>query len=321
MSKDLQNMRFNLQMALDTLDASPLVSKAKDTVLVDPRKLNIRDADSLIARCENVVRSGELNNKPTLRLIHHFACSGGTLISKCLAALPNVFLLSEVHPETTNHLGGGKPKFLPTDITSLSRYAGVPKVNELAIKIFTQNIRCTYQHVVELGGLLILRDHSHSDYCVGPRFDGDSKVYSVLKTEFDILRLVTIRHPVDAYMSLVKNNWEQHEPKGFEEYCKRFLIFTSHYPKSQIVKYEDVVKDPNKSIKVIANKLNLPFTSNFIDIFDTMLVTGDSGRSGAVIEERPRRTLTSGQIKMVQASKSFKKIAKKFDYRIPEEVE
>ena len=36
--------------------------------------------------------------KPLLRTIHHLACTGGTVISKCLAAMPDVALISEVNP-------------------------------------------------------------------------------------------------------------------------------------------------------------------------------------------------------------------------------
>lgn len=316
---DFKNMQGELLAALDILDdyqyEGQQVSSESQTGLV------ISEADSLLARCEQVVKQHENSAKPKMRVIHHFACSGGTLISKCIAALPNVYLLSEVHPATHNHMGGGKPKFLPSDITTLSRYAGIPNIGHLADKIFKQNVVATNKHVVENGGLLVLRDHSHSDFCVGSRVAEDSKVVSTLSDEFEILRIVTIRHPVDAYLSLVKNNWEQHTPKGFEEYCKRFLLFIDNYKKKQIFKYEDVVKNPVRSIKKIAKKLDLPFSDSFIDTFSTMQVTGDSGRSGAVIEERPRRPLSDEQVAMINSSKSFKKIAKKFNYGIPGEVE
>ncbi|MEA5392276.1 hypothetical protein VB738_13520 [Cyanobium gracile UHCC 0139] len=35
---------------------------------------------------------------PVVRTLHHVACSGGTLISRYLAALPDVVLLSELNP-------------------------------------------------------------------------------------------------------------------------------------------------------------------------------------------------------------------------------
>ena len=33
-----------------------------------------------------------------LRVLHHWACSGGTLISKCIASLPKVIFLNEINP-------------------------------------------------------------------------------------------------------------------------------------------------------------------------------------------------------------------------------
>jgi hypothetical protein len=44
-----------------------------------------------------------------VRTLHHVACSGGTLISRCLAALPDVVVLSELNP--TNRHG---PVFNPS---------------------------------------------------------------------------------------------------------------------------------------------------------------------------------------------------------------
>ena len=36
--------------------------------------------------------------KPVIRLIHHMARTGGTLICKCLACMKQVIMLSEIHP-------------------------------------------------------------------------------------------------------------------------------------------------------------------------------------------------------------------------------
>jgi len=55
-----------------------------------------------------------------LRTAAHFACSGGTLISKCIAALPNVQLLSEVDP-LSSYVAPGANGFTPTDLVALLR--------------------------------------------------------------------------------------------------------------------------------------------------------------------------------------------------------
>ena len=121
------------------------------------------DTQSLIARCEAVCEKHKAS-KPVIRVIHHLACSGGTLFSKCLSALPNVYLLSEVHPNTDLGVDMERPRYSPTDITSLARYANIPLWNELADKIFKQSIITAHEHVESLGGILLLRDHTHADF-------------------------------------------------------------------------------------------------------------------------------------------------------------
>lgn len=280
---------------------------------------NIDEATSLLQRCADVV--SEKKEKPLIRIIHHLACSGGSLISKCIAALPNVFLLSEVHPDTTLHMWHDRPQYLPSDIATLSRYAKVPEVDILAREIFQQNIRATGAHIRRLGGTLVLRDHSHADYFVGKDVKSKSSVVDVLGGHFDFLRVVTIRNPVDSYLSLVNNNWEHYTPKGFEEYCKRYLAFTSEYSHKQILKYEDFVDEPTKFLTKIARILELPFSESFLDSFDIINITGDSGRSGANIAKRERRALSREEYNNICSSKAYKKILRKFNYSLPQAPE
>ena len=40
----------------------------------------------------------EPGSRPRIRLLHHLARSGGTVISRCLGAMDRVVLLSEIHP-------------------------------------------------------------------------------------------------------------------------------------------------------------------------------------------------------------------------------
>ena len=50
-------------------------------------------------RTENKENQSPIKSqKITLRSIHHLACTGGTLISKCIASMPDVALISEVNP-------------------------------------------------------------------------------------------------------------------------------------------------------------------------------------------------------------------------------
>ncbi|GAC13366.1 sulfotransferase family protein [Aliiglaciecola lipolytica] len=251
--------------------------------------------------------------KPTLRIIHHFACSGGTLISKCISALPNTFLLSETHPLSMNHISG-KPKYLPSDVTTLARYAKVPDVEALAKHLFANNIKDTERFVREQGGLLVLREHSHIDFCVGTTINDSGVVFDCLKEIFDVKNLVTVRHPIDAYISLVSNDWVQFSPATFDEYCFRMLRFLDIYSYCTVLKYEDFVSDPDKHMRLICSELELTFDSSYRSTFSSSLVTGDSGRSGNVIEERERRPIEPDLAKEIKTSKNFKILVKRLKY-------
>lgn len=272
-----------------------------------------RKASSILQECDGILQ--QVDVKPKLRVIHHFACSGGTMVSKCIASLPNVYLLSELHPTSKLHMGQGKPKFLPSDVTTQARYAGVPNTDELAWKLFENNIKTVHQHVDGLGGSLVVREHTHSDYCVGNVTAQGSSLIEHLKSHFDILSVVTIRNPIDAYLSLVENEWEHFEPKGFDEYCNRVLAFTSSFGKNRILRYEDIINEPQQLFKKIARKLELPYSDTFLDTFGVFKVTGDSGRSGNTISQRQRREVPAALQLEIKNSKAFKKIAKKFNYK------
>tara|TARA_Y100000766_G_scaffold279221_1_gene287105 strand:- start:7156 stop:8079 length:924 start_codon:yes stop_codon:yes gene_type:complete len=303
--KSLEQLMSDINSSLELLEESRVFG-------AEPNHVNFHQHESLLDAC-NIVAS-DARKKPQIRVIHHFACSGGTLVSKCLAALPNVFLFSELHPTSTLHMGDGTPRFLPSDVTTHARYAGVPSVDDLAWKLFAGNIQIANQHIRDLGGYMVIRDHTHSDYCVGNNLVTSSTVVEHLRKDFDILKVVTLRNPIDSFLSLQKNGWVHFQPANFEEYCRRLRKFLSQFDKSEIIRYEDIVKYPKRNIKKIARKLNLPYSSNFIETFSAFKVTGDSGRTGDVISSRPRRELSKDFEKEISNSKSYQYVADKFGY-------
>lgn len=306
--KDLAVLHKELEQALSLIKQKETESRQVEI----SSELELKETQSLLERCKRVV--DESKAKPKLRMIHHLACSGGTLVSKCLAALPNVFLLSELHPTTTLHQGGGKPKFLPSDVTTQARYANVPNVEELAWDIFKSNIQKAHKHIERYSGKLIVRDHTHSDFCVGDTFCEQSSLALKLKDDFELLRVVTLRDPIDSYLSLVKNNWVHFEPKTFDEYCKRVWFFLEEYSDCDVYRYEDFVSDPKKTMLSMSTVLQLSYDDTFLDTFNLFKVTGDSGRSGDVIAPRERKALTNDEIEEFAGSEYYARIANRFKY-------
>lgn len=225
-----------------------------------------------------------------LRTVHHMACTGGTLICKCLAALPNVQLLSEVDPLSESPNPQGKLRFAPTDMVTLLRQSTRGAAPDELIALFLAEIRTIAESTRRSGVRLILRDHAHSHFCQ-QTLRARPTLRGILVPHFSTLSLVTVRNPIDSYLSLRKNNWVQFEPETFDEYCRRYIAFLDAYPDMPIIRYEDFVADPKGVMEEICGILSLSYNEQFEELFPAFRLTGESGRTGASIEPRARRSI------------------------------
>src|SRR5690554_2246332 len=184
---DLKTLQQELQQALSLINNYSATHNDIDTAVLDTEGLN--NTQSLLERCAAVVNADKANTKPTLRIIHHFACSGGSLIAKCLAAQPNVFLLSELHPTTRLGTNIKKAAYTPRDITTQAIYGRVPSVDALAEKLFINGIIETEKHIRERGGHLVIRALTHADYCTEKPIPEVDTLTRLLEPHFDIKHL------------------------------------------------------------------------------------------------------------------------------------
>lgn len=302
-SKDLKTLQQELQQALSLINDYSATHNDTSKAVLDTDGLN--NTQSLLERCAAVVNADNGNTKPTLRIIHHFACSGGSLISKCLAAQPNVFLLSELHPTTRLGMNMEKAAYTPRDITTQAIYGRVPNVDELAEKLFVNGIIETEKHIRERGGYLVIRAHTHADYCTDSPIPKVDTLTRLLEPHFDIKHLVTVRNPIDSFMSLRDNGWVHFKPDSFDEYCGRLLKFLEPFDTEQIIKYEDFVEDPEDILKLILEQLALPKEKQSLGYIDIFKLSGDSGRKGIDIKRRERKPVTESLKNEIQKSESF----------------
>jgi hypothetical protein len=290
MPTNFQLFKQQIDDAVDLIESSQGLSSAifLSKNIVEPSPVeNLIDTQSLLSRCDNLCRKFE-DKKPIIRIIHHLACSGGTLISKSISSMPNVYLLSELHPFTNLGHGKGSLDFTPSDIPSLTKHANIPQQKELASQLFKSGIDEVYQHVTRYGGTLVLREHTHSDYNTNEPIPEKSTLIALLEDKYEVKSILTVRNPIDSYTSLIKNNWLHFEPKSFDEYCRRLLYLTEQFQEDRIFKYESFIKDPQQEMKAITKALDLPFDNTFEDVFSLFKVTGDSGRTSDVISPRER---------------------------------
>tara|TARA_Y100001968_G_C19426418_1_gene754627 strand:- start:930 stop:1898 length:969 start_codon:yes stop_codon:yes gene_type:complete len=309
-SSDFNEMQSELKAALELLEKSSNSQALKIFEGSDDNEID--SPDSLLDRCNEVVESSQ--GKKVLRSLHHFACSGGSLISKCIDCMPSVRLLSELHPLAKKHLDTKSHKFTPSDVISCAHYANVSDIERLANNIMLNSVNLALEHASNRGEILVFREHTHTDFCVGDTEMALRFFQSFDKSVFVNLSVVTVRNPIDSYLSLRKNGWVHFSPDTFNEYCKRLNHFLSGFSDESVYFYEKFVENPCPTMKGICQALDIPYSDSFIDIFGARTITGDSGRGGSEIKFRPRRELSS-EIKFeVENSEEFSVFLERFDF-------
>lgn len=256
---------------------------------LDPQHPPVPDEPlaSLLDQCRALTRNASDNLEP-IRTIHHFACTGGTLISKCIASMPNVQLLSEVAPYSQMQ-STGRPKFVPTDMIQLLRSSSRGSNDQLEESVFVAAIDVIYRNSLDKGQRLVLREHSHSKFCHGDRMLESRGIAEILRDKYPLRSIVTVRHPLDSFISLSMQEWLTFKPATLEEYAVRYLAFLEEHKGKPVFRYEDFVKNPEDVMKAISSELQLPFYEQFKDAFGASKLSGDSGRSSGQISHRRRR--------------------------------
>ena len=177
---------------------------------------------------------------PGLASLHHFACSGGTLIARCLHAMQGAFVVSEVDPLSTMQAPqSALPRFAPTDLVRQMRN-GRPGLGQIftdhdAIDVFlagletlalrTSNLTGSPRGHANIQNKLVVRDHPHSHFCVAGSIPVRPTLAAILSLRFQLSSAVTIRHPMASYLSLLANNWDQ--TNGLDECVLRASQYVS----------------------------------------------------------------------------------------------
>lgn len=266
---------------------------------------------SLLEQCREMARGPGVDKPRPLRSIHHFACTGGTLISRCVGAMANTQVLSEVDPLSTIK---DARAFSPTDLIWLARFGIRPPGQDILLKTFLAGLGVLSQNAHQNGMALVLRDHAHSQFSFGADIPERPTLRDMLKTEYTLYSLVSVRHPLDSYLSLCKRGWVKFAPANLEEYARRYNIFLDRYDGVDILHYENFVADPETQMQNICRILDLSYNENFQQIFPALDLTGGSGRGGTVITAWPRRPVSDEVMTEIEHSAAYVSLCARLGY-------
>ncbi len=262
-------------------------------------------------------------SKPKIAVLHHLARSGGTLISKCLGSMREIFLLSEIHPYTA-HIPerfagvahGLNPLHqairwhdlpLPADLEAIKKKGSIP---------FEELMVLLAHRAEERGGILVIRDWTHLDFIARPFLEKPTfelTTADCLKEHAEVSQHITVRHPIDQLISLSQLGVMQEE-LNLHDYFKGYRIFAEKAREVGFTRYEDFTENPDAALETICRGLDIPYDPGYRDRWpDYKDITGDDSLY-KTIQPTPRKLLPPEQMEKIEALPDYQQAMEWFGY-------
>ena len=197
----------------------------------------------------------------------NYARSGGTLLNKCLASLPNVVMLSEINP-----LGGGWGKLQENSPDTVQKQALAWYGKKLKSTTFKDGIIELEEYCLNNNLHLIIRDwsfinfskHRYNNFSPPSRFLSLEELSGIEYKTFGF-----IRNSIDVWIS-----------RGMPEISAFYAEYTAYLKelkefKVQLFKYEDFITKPIEEFKKICNYIEIQYKDVFPECLRYSKVNGD----------------------------------------------
>lgn len=246
-----------------------------------------------------------------------YARSGGTIINRCLGAMENVVILSEINQFGC---GGGHPLNTQPTIKDQAYYwYGY----EIYGNSFFEKLLDLSNKVERDGKHLIVRDWTYiyfNQHTSLPKHSPpyNFALYEESKKYFDKVNVFAIvRDPVDVWVSLGKPNTNSFFEK-YNHYLNKILEYRIPY-----IKYEDFATQTQTNIQLICNYCNLKYSDKWKDFPYFLNVHGDvaPNKKGFLTKNikilyRGRKQIKSYEVWQLSNNLSFIESCKNFNYPI-----
>lgn len=256
-----------------------------------------------------------------LRILHNLARSGGTLVCKCLGCMADIVLLSEIHPVSSLIARKeGLKEFdplvqafywhkiiLPEDISD--KQFNFMEIMQLIVK------RCN-----ENNKQLVIRDMTNVDFIgipslIAPSYRLQHK--EILSRSFEVISYALVRHPIDLWLSQKTLPYLQNMSTDY--FLKGYFEYAQQIQPEGFVRYEDFVGDPERTMQVICDKLQLDFDRNFLNNWSSYnRITGDIHNTRITEPNKialpPRRPVEPDLLEQFRSKKEYWKSLELLDY-------
>jgi hypothetical protein len=232
--------------------------------------------------------------RPVLRLIHQLARTGGTTICKCLAVMPDVVLLSEIHPlgvEKIDPLRQAMNWFALIGQADIDQLGPSPD--------FAASIRLIASRASASGSKLVIRDWNHLDFVGAPLVEAPPfrlTMAEVLSKHFRLRQVATVRHAIDHWQSLRRLPLMRGKI-DLDRFLQGYRRFAELVAPMGFVRFEDFCVRPDDSLRHLCDALELTYDPAWRSRWAGYdRITGDEAaqRNSGELKQPRRRPLEPG---------------------------
>ncbi len=253
------------------------------------------------------------HEKPTIRVVHNLARSGGTLVGKCLGSMQHIALLSEIHPDAQIALSFNA-------LRQAQNWHGLNKHLNWQQTPLIDALKIIQRHCHQQQQEIVLRDWSHIDYFGMPVTNTptfEASLINVLQPHFRILCVQSIRNPVDTWLSMRRLQLVREAKVTPEQFMQSYLKYLDNTAGGYRLLYENFLETPNKELRQACQHLQLNFDEKYqAKWFEYTNITGDlsnssSLRKNSIIKPRPRKSVDPDILNALKASPAYEKVMQK----------
>lgn len=246
--------------------------------------------------------------------LHHLSASGGTIVTKLLSTSPEIYVLNEKHPLFSSHQ---EVFFAPSILVDelIVRYR---LDASLRLRNFLEQIDFCVDIANKNERIILLRDWAHPEFFTNKDIP-PGVTYKALASHFketNVLSLVTLRHPLDTYLSARRSGFLSELRNSFPLFCEAYNKFLSFYRALPVTfrKYEEIITNPKAFLAEMGELFDVSFPDDFQAKLDLLQFSGDSGRSSSEVKLRPRLEEDGNLIREARLYSDYHDLCNTLDY-------
>jgi len=226
-----------------------------------------------------------------------YARSGGTVLNRCIACLPNVVMMSEVNP-----MGGGSGADRKNPCRTVQSQAKHWYGIDLKSDDFIESVVELHDICQSQGKHLVLRDWSFVNFAPCPENRGCPPgrflMLESLKNKCELITFAFVRNAIDVCIS---------RGQPVADFAAYYLAYSTAVIESSaaIFKYEDFCQDPTTTLRAMCKYTDLPYSDSFREYGKFRNVNGDvqgisRGNRDRAIRPLPRKWIPPGEVAEIE---------------------